>query len=331
MNQKFSASVKFAIKLSVAVGAIAWLLHSRVLDLHVLAGLFRPEYLLVFVLLALANLLINHGRWVMLLQASAFRVRFIETLPLTFIGLFFNFALPGGVGGDVVKGYYLLREAPGRRMDAAMTILLDRIIGMFSMLILSGLCVAVNWRFVMTKPELVSLAAIIALFLIFFIFASFLIFTGHLDPFIHLAQKIPVSSVQKSIEKLHGGFKAFRSEPAVLFKCILVSWISHSAALAFIGFVAHLTAPGIISFWALFFVVPLGLIVMTLPISVAGIGVGQAAFYFLFKIYTGHDTQVGPNAITAFQLVQLGLGLIGAFIYLQKRRILTPAVVVRDV
>jgi glycosyltransferase 2 family protein len=73
--------------------------------------------------------------------------------------------------------------------------------------------------------------------------------------------------------------------------------------------------------------VPLGFIIMALPISVAGVGIGQAAFFFLFKAYTGHESQIGPNGITAYQLLQLALGLIGAVMYLQRRKALNPVAV----
>ena len=38
---------------------------------------------------------------------------------------------------------------------------------------------------------------------------------------------------------------------------------------------------------AYFFLVPVGTVVQALPISPAGIGVGQAAFFFLFNHYLG--------------------------------------------
>ncbi|NJL25268.1 MAG: hypothetical protein HC902_08875, partial [Calothrix sp. SM1_5_4] len=41
---------------------------------------------------------------------------------LYLIGIFFNFALPGSVGGDVVRGYYLVADHPERRMDSILSI-----------------------------------------------------------------------------------------------------------------------------------------------------------------------------------------------------------------
>ncbi|MNU01394.1 hypothetical protein D3C72_2447830 [compost metagenome] len=56
-----------------------------------------------------------------------------------------------------------------------------------------------------------------------------------------------------------------------------------------------------------------------IPISPAGVGVGQAAFYFLFNVYTGTETELGPTVITAYQVGMFVLSLWGAFFYLRRK------------
>ncbi len=70
---------------------------------------------------------------------------------------------------------------------------------------------------------------------------------------------------------------------------------------------------------AYFFVVPIGQMLTAIPISPAGVGVGQAAFYFLFNIYLGHQSQLGPTVMTVGQVMMFGFGIIGAYFYLRRR------------
>ena len=68
-----------------------------------------------------------------------------------------------------------------------------------------------------------------------------------------------------------------------------------------------------------FFLVPVGTVVTALPISPAGIGVGQAAFYFLFSHYLGRESSLGPTSVTAMQIMNFAWGLLGAALYLKRK------------
>jgi uncharacterized membrane protein YbhN (UPF0104 family) len=74
-----------------------------------------------------------------------------------------------------------------------------------------------------------------------------------------------------------------------------------------------------IPFAAYFFVVPLGFIATAVPISPAGVGVGQMAFLFLFNTYLGYKTSLGPTAITILQVLQFVFGLVGAWFFIRRK------------
>jgi hypothetical protein len=59
--------------------------------------------------------------------------------------------------------------------------------------------------------------------------------------------------------------------------------------------------------------------VTAIPISPAGVGVGQMAFYFLFNLYLGQKSQVGPTLATIFQVLQFGLSVFGAFYFVRRK------------
>jgi uncharacterized membrane protein YbhN (UPF0104 family) len=57
-----------------------------------------------------------------------------------------------------------------------------------------------------------------------------------------------------------------------------------------------------------------------IPISPAGIGVGQAVFHFLYGEILGTSSTLGATAISVVQILNLLMGLIGAFFFVVGRR-----------
>lgn len=75
-------------------------------------------------------------RLVWLLRAQDVRLRVWDAIKLTFAGNFFNFALPGTTGGDVIKAAYLVAYTH-RKTEAVTTLVVDRVIGLIGLLVLA--------------------------------------------------------------------------------------------------------------------------------------------------------------------------------------------------
>lgn len=107
-----------------------------------LLGVIReanPPFFLGGALLFGAAFLLIVLRWKVLMDYPP--VGFPTALKLTLVGFFFNNFLPTAAGGDLVKGYYLLRGRTNR-LDLGLSIVMDRLVGAFSILSL-GLAVVV--------------------------------------------------------------------------------------------------------------------------------------------------------------------------------------------
>ena len=120
-------------KILVAIGLLYLVFGSGKIDLSKLGHLFTLQLGLPLFVLIVLNLFFASERWRVILSSQGFGAPRTEVVKLTLIGTFFNYAIPGGVGGDVVKGFYFVRSHPTAKLKAAMTILLDRLIGLFSM------------------------------------------------------------------------------------------------------------------------------------------------------------------------------------------------------
>ena len=80
-----------------------------------------------------------NSRWWFLLRANGLDVKFTEAQKYGWIGLFFNNVLPGATGGDVAKAVYIARRCSGQKIRAVVSIVVDRIIGLLSLIFVGSL------------------------------------------------------------------------------------------------------------------------------------------------------------------------------------------------
>lgn len=318
MRQSAKQAINLSLKIALAAALIWYLTHVGALDFEAIAKLATPATVgLLFGLLGLM-IAINNYRWMVLLRAQGFPATARTTFPLTLIGIFFNFAMPGGVGGDVVKGYYLLQEHPNRRVAAVLSIFMDRMSGFFIMLVTALAALLANRSAVDGNPQFQAVAlAVVALLAAFLVFYAVAL-TDVSKRFPGLRKAVARLPGGHALHRVHEGLHSYRKAPGALLASFGLSAISQLTLIASNAAIGE--AMGIhVPLAGYLFVVPVATVITTLPISIAGIGVGQAAFYFLYKMYLGQETQLGPTAATAVQLTMFGWGLIGAGFYLRRR------------
>ncbi len=140
---------------------------------------------------------------------------------------------------------------------------------------------------------------------------------------IQLIEKLPM---KEKFLKLYHSIQLYGKSPKLIFQILAISLIAQTTSIFFFAMAGH--ASGLdagIPLSTYFLVSPLGFMATAIPISPAGVGVGQAAFDYLFNVYLGHSSEIGTTVITAFQMFQFLFGLIGIVFYLQmKERIKLP-------
>src|SRR6266487_2126578 len=77
-------------------------------------------------------------RWQMLLRIQGITLRWLRTFAIVMIGLFFNMFLPGLVGGDAVRLYFVFKCAPRQKTRATLSVVMDRLFGLLSILFLAS-------------------------------------------------------------------------------------------------------------------------------------------------------------------------------------------------
>jgi uncharacterized membrane protein YbhN (UPF0104 family) len=81
----------------------------------------------------------------LLLTTQGILLTIRDAILLTFAGNFFNFAMPGTTGGDLYKAYHIAKRTH-KRTEGITVVLLDRVIGLISFLILAAGALAVSWQ-----------------------------------------------------------------------------------------------------------------------------------------------------------------------------------------
>jgi uncharacterized protein (TIRG00374 family) len=318
MKQKIFNLVKLVLKIGFSVGVIVWMVQSGAIDLSTFKIFLSPKYLIPGFIFIFINIMLCVERWRQLLLAQKIELSLLETAKLSFMGLFFNYIVPGGVGGDVIKGFYIVRGNPYRKMGAAVSVLMDRVLGLYAMILIALVCLLIDQNPAHQSSEIAHLRQ--ALLMVFVVFSISLAFA--------FSKKIRASGVETFLRKLPLGEKlvrgydaahSFGENPWVIFYSIFLSIVAQTFSIFIFILAGYAMNLPDVPFAAYFFVVPIGFIATAVPISPAGVGVGQVAFMFLFNTYLGYKTSLGATAITIIQVLQFVFGLVGAWFFIRRK------------
>jgi len=75
-------------------------------------------------------------RWWILLRSQSIFIPFLSAVRLHFLGLFYNNYMPGSVGGDLIRAWYVTKHTH-KKFEAALSVFVDRAAGLLSTLIIA--------------------------------------------------------------------------------------------------------------------------------------------------------------------------------------------------
>lgn len=259
-------------------------------------------------------------RWQLLLRVQGVRLSWGRVIALVMIGLFFNFFIPGGTGGDAVKIFYMLKETPGHRAGAVLSVLVDRLVGLFALVMAAAILIAVKWEWLTSDPQTARWVwmtlAVLGASLVFLLVSSAL--TGF-----RLVHRLParfpgrdkLAELALAYNQYGRHWRATLAAFGISICTHLGYWFTfYAAARSFAT--ASTRLPTAAEFYA---VMPIVGTITSLPISVGGVGWREVIFEtFLSNLC--HASQGLAVAISSTGYVlTLGWGLIGGLMYLAYR------------
>ncbi len=243
--------------------------------ISILKGISIPAFIGAMLLYLFAQF-ISSVRWKLLLPG---RLRIRKLFSLYLIGSFFSNLLPGVIGGDAVKGFYLYQMTKNGSLSLA-SIFMDRYIGF---IVLITIC-TLAFPFGFTYFQGSRIEWVFPLIVLTFIIASFLIFG------LRIGKRI------KIISTFYDYFHKYRNQKKVIGKAMLLSIFVQLSAIVSVNILALGFGQHIPILASLIFI-PLTVMFTTVPISISGIGVREGAFVLFLGLI-----DVKPEVATAISL-----------------------------
>jgi uncharacterized membrane protein YbhN (UPF0104 family) len=278
-------ALSFGLKLLVS-GALLYFFLSKV-ELHEVIGKLRDIDKLIFFagfLTYMSTLFIAAKRWSLFLPGH---LKYPRLVSLYFIGAFFNTFLPGLVGGDAVKAYYLYRDRCEMGLSLA-SLFIDRYLGLTALALLGIIAFIGGHNYLNGTP----IFWVVPIFFGSFLVASLIFWNVNWGRI-------------KFLKSFYRPLMEFRSNRKIIYKGLLLGLVIQS--LGIISFYLVSVSIGFdLKLIYFFLFMPIITAATVVPISFAGTGIREAGFVMLF-------TQVGlsqVDAITLSLLVFLNMVLV---------------------
>ena len=263
--------------------------------------------------------LIFVARWFLLLRTQLIEISFWSALKLHFLGLFYNNCLPGSVGGDLLRAWYVTKHTD-KKVEAALSVFIDRAVGLSGMLIMASSsyffipdrsrseqyesqpieisliqrAIEYKWIFIGIGITLVILAAI---------FIANVRGRMMLRSLLQLIYQKTMIVLAKVIEMI----RIYYDKKLVIVGALLLTFCCQGLfiiGMVLVGSSLGITAP--IKYYFIFF--PISWLLATLPISVGGAGVME----WWLKVMFVQICSVPSEQALALALSQRFLWLIGS-------------------
>ncbi len=309
------------LKIVVATVALTWLSRSKSLDFGTLKVLIeRPGLLAVdLAVWAFAGIFLSSLRWRILLTLADAHPPFVRLLRYQLIALFFNVVVPGNIGGDVLKAYYVARaEAPEKKPTILLLVLVDRLVGLAGLIGIATVAIALHGDVLARDPHtkpLVFTVLLLALGAFGGPVALLLLMRLATKPLDRLSSG--AGKFSQLLGQLTKSVRLVSRRPLLLLAAVLVSMGIHGSAFALFATLTtqiNGVAPDYAALAAIF---PIGMLSLILPISPAGVGVGHVAFAELFKLI-GVDG--GATIFNVYLVGQIAPAMLGSIPYVLEKR-----------
>lgn len=263
------------------------------------------------------TLVLGVARWRMVMAVQGLHLTFRRAAGITWVAHFFNSFLLGSTGGDLIKALYAARETHHKKTEAVVTVFVDRIVGLWAMLLFAGIMMIPNLALIRQHETMEAVCGVILFMLAG---ASVVLGVGFWSG---LSRKFPSARPLlrrlpkgEALEKSLDACRGFGKARGFLLKTLGVSMALN--AVCVFQFMAVAKGLGLeIPPAALFAMVPMVICISALPITPSGLGVRENLFVMLLTV-----PEIGAPATLALAMSLLAFAgsliwsLAGGVVYL---------------
>jgi hypothetical protein len=262
-------------------------------------------------------------RWQILLRIQGICISWLQAGAIVIVGLFFNQFLPGGVGGDAMRLYFIFKLAPQKKIGATLSIAMDRLFGLLTVVFLAGMSFSLRFSWLASSGPSRHIAYIVfvllAASLAFVVLLLWLVSSGLLQ---QLSKRTPFRA---AIIKSGEAVLCYRTHVVAMIFAFLITVVSHIAyytSFYCAGESLRASTGQGGSLGDILSIMPLVDTIISVPFSLGGVGVRET----LFQELLGNLAHV-PPALAAFTAslgfaIQACWGLVGAVVFLLSQKII---------
>jgi len=291
------------LKVLISLGLIAYLF-TRINPAEVKKALAAAHYGYLALALALyfGAIALNVYKWGYLLRAQRLSVPFTRLLSHTLVGLFFANLPLSQVTGDIARGVDLARHTQGQAAEVAVSVLMDRLVGLASFLFASAITLAFA-VFSLGRADLSSLWVTVLLALLALATALAVLLSRRLrGQMERLFTWRPLSRFTTLYQHLSEAVQRYRSDTGTLAVAFVIALLG-VLMTSVVNFLAAESVQAAIPLLWIFIFNPLTPIAQFIPSIGSGLGVNQGVFVLLYSVIGEVASQ--PQALAMSLVMQV--------------------------
>jgi uncharacterized protein (TIRG00374 family) len=320
-KKKMNRWLKFGLRMGCTIVLFFFLIRSISWSafIHQLHHLDSGGLLIGFIV-GMFGVIISSYQWQSLLDAEHVHIDLRRLINLYLVGIAFNHFLPSGMGGDVVKAYYVGRDGQNTAGSAS-AVIMSRVTGFIGMMLVSSVAL-ILWPSSFSRKLIIAfvLSCIAMCLALLAVYICVSILPGRLAKrWAHKKLFTTIITISQTVQK------SVR-QPRSIAAAILFGVLFHiGAALNYYeyGQVLHVTVP----FTFYLVAIPFVSLIAFLPISINGFGLRESAFVYIFS--TVHVPVATSLLLALLMDIQVLLcGVIGGAIYMlmdERKKVAIPA------
>lgn len=323
INRKIWRSKKafFLLKLFISSALIFYLFYIRKIDLMgVGAALKKADIFWLIVGLSLLGLgrIITACRWKILLSAQEIYAPLKRLLISLFVANFFNLFLPSTIGGDAIRAYDVSRDShrPG---TSILTILIERIMGMFALVIIAAFSLIFAFflrQNFWEKYQIANLVwPVIGWFIITLIGMLTISFPHFSKAAVFVFNKMGFKKIEEMMKRGGEVLNALKSNRGSFTMGFLLSILLQINVIVY-TYVIALSLNLKVPFIYFCLIVPLIFIILLIPFSINGIGIRESAYLFFLGGFVLSSETVALSWTLFF--MTMVMGAIGGLVYVGR-------------
>jgi len=262
--------------------------------------------------LFLLSNLIGSWLWARLLRAQGVQIPYRKAASYYFVGLFFNNFLPSNIGGDIARISDAAKHAEHVSPVFSAT-LMDRLLGVLAI----GLLAVVASASALDRLHLYALyASVLAVFSLAVALFVSIFHRGVLEFFERPFRAMGWTGVEGAITRLLDDLHGFKNQTGTLVAAFAASAVVQVSRI-YVHYLVGLALGVRIAAGYYFVLVPVLAALVSLPISLNGIGVREGASVVLFQL-AGLTREQSFSVPFVTYLISVMISLLGGLIFLSR-------------